>query len=286
MNNIIIFGSKGQIGQYLSNELNKSNNIYLFDLPKYDIFKKDFLKKVYKTIDKKKEYIVINCIGLMGADDSKKKPEKFYYINGFAPVILLSLQKKIKIKKFIHLSSETIYGPGKNILEDSKSLPMHPYAISKLVSEINLSNYYKFFSKKLCLVMLRLPVIVFQTQKHGNTLSIILKSMITNKTIEIYGNGRHKRKYLHVEDLGRVIKKIISKKFRNSFYKYNLPGNILNTMEIIKIAEKILNKKFKTKFIQSNKSFDLYSNSKKLESEVNVELFYNKSKLVEKLLTK
>ena len=60
MKNIIILGSKGNIGSSLTKYLKiykKTFKVIGFDLPKYNLFKKDFLLNISKKLDKKKLYI-------------------------------------------------------------------------------------------------------------------------------------------------------------------------------------------------------------------------------------
>ncbi len=278
---IILLGSKGSIGKSLKNFFFLSNiDCISYDLPKYDITKKNLhLNK--NIFSKKYEYTIINCIGLMGADYSKDNIEKFLHINGLAVLNIFKHFQDVNIKKIIHLSSETIYGHGTNLLENSKKRPLHPYSISKLISEISFKNFVNINKIKIKTIILRLPIIVFNNQKFPNTLSIMCKDAKKGKKLLIFGTGEHYRKYLHENDLNEIILKLVLKSFKD--YKvnfFNLPGFKANTIDIINVLKKY-KKNIKIEFIKkNNKAFSLLSNSNKLNEIFRFKLKINLNKMV------
>tara|TARA_B100000787_G_scaffold133249_1_gene102128 strand:+ start:1223 stop:2110 length:888 start_codon:yes stop_codon:yes gene_type:complete len=286
-NKIILLGSNGSIGKSLKDFLfTKKIDCIALDLPRYDITKKNF--KISKNLFSKEcTYTIINCIGLMGADISKKNIENFLYVNGIAVSNIFSHFKDINIKKIIQLSSETVYGHGINLHEKSKKNPTHPYSISKLIAEISLSNFIKISGKKVKMIILRLPVIVFNNQKFPNTLSIMCKDAKMGRKLIIFGEGKHYRKYLHENDLNEIIYKVFLKTFvENKINYFNLPGFKANTVEIINILKKI-RKNLKIEFItKSNKAFSLLSNSSNFDEVFNYKLKINLKQMIETLYGK
>ena len=290
MKNIIILGSKGNIGsslfKYLS-KYKKNFNTIGFDLPKFDLMKKDFLINISKKIDKKKKYILINCTGLMGADQSKVKIENFFLINGVKIVDPLFFLKEYNIEKYIFLSSETVYGKGLNKNENSKKNPLHPYAYSKLFAELNLKNSLSILKNKaIKTIIIRLPVIVFKSKRNLNTLSSICHEFNNKKKILIFGNGKHKRKYLHTQDLNNFIKCIINYRFINIINIFNGPGFICNSTDIVRKIENIKKIKKKLQFINSNKAFSLTSSDNKIKKIIKFRLKYNLNETIKYLLKK
>lgn len=281
--NIIILGSNGSIGTALKLFLKSSYNIYSFDIPDFDVLNKNYIIFFLKNIDKTKKYIIVNCIGLMGADSSKENVEKYLEINSFFPSEFIeSIIEKIQIEKYIFLSSETIYGSGKNLLENNKKNPIHPYGISKLIAEINIKKIFNKIKKKIPIIILRIPVVIFQKQKFDNTLTLICNDF-KKREITIYGNGTHERNYIFIEDFCEIINLIVIKKMSNLINVFNVPGNRCNSINIVKILQKKYRKKIRLNFKKSMKSFTLASSSKKFNKMFKFRLKYNLKKIIELL---
>ena len=225
MKNLIILGHKSSIAQNFLNLYKKEFNIIKIDYPYLDVTKNDFLKKIKKKIKVRKKYTIINFIGRMGADESKNDIEKFLLVNGTFPIIPILNQATIKIEKYIFLSSETIYGLGNNLKEDNYKKPIHPYAISKLIAEINIKKTYENQkNKKFPIVILRVPIVIFNEQKFDNTLTSICNDYHNSNNVVIFGDGKHFRKYIAAKDLSKIIYIIINKKLDNKLETYNTPG--------------------------------------------------------------
>ena len=281
--NIIILGSNGSIGTALKLFLKSSYNIYSFDIPDFDVLNKNYIIFFLKNIDKTKNYIIVNCIGLMGADSSKENVEKYLEINSFFPSEFIeSIIEKIQIEKYIFLSSETIYGSGKNLLEDDKKNPIHPYGISKLIAEINIKKTFNKIKKKIPIIILRIPVVIFQKQKFDNTLTLICNDF-KKKEITIYGNGTHERNYIFIKDFCEIINLVVIKKMSKLINVFNVPGNRCNSINIVKILQKKYHKKIRLNFKKSMKSFTLASSSKKFDKMFKFKLKYNLKKIIELL---
>ena len=65
MKNIILLGHKSSIGNSFYNAFKNRYNFLLIDKPIIDANKKNTLKKIIKKINIKKQYILINCVGMM-----------------------------------------------------------------------------------------------------------------------------------------------------------------------------------------------------------------------------
>jgi nucleoside-diphosphate-sugar epimerase len=287
MKNLIVLGHKSSVAQNFLNLYKKEFNIIKIDYPYLDATKNDFFKKIKKKIEVKKKYIIINFIGRMGADESKNDIEKFLLINGAFPIVPILNQEIIKIEKYIFLSSETIYGLGNNLREENHKNPIHPYAISKLIAEINIKKTYENLkNKNFPVVILRVPIVIFNKQKFDNTLTSICNDYHNSNNVVIFGNGKHFRKYIAAKDLSKIINIIINKKLDNKLEIYNIPGVKANSLQILEILKKIYKKKSKIKFIDSKKSFSLTSNSLKFKKEFKYDIDLNLHTLVKNYMLK
>jgi nucleoside-diphosphate-sugar epimerase len=281
--NLIILGHKSSIAQNFLNLYKKEFNIIKIDYPYLDVTKNNFLKKIKKKIKVRKKYTLINFIGRMGADESKNDIEKFLLVNGAFPIIPILNQETIKIEKYIFLSSETIYGFGNNLKEEHYKKPIHPYAISKLIAEINIKKTYENQkNKKFPIVILRVPIVIFNEQKFDNTLTSICNDYHNSNNVVIFGDGKHFRKYIAANDLSKIIYIIINKKLDNKLETYNIPGIKANSLQILEALQKIFKKKSKIKFIDSKKSFSLTSNSLKFKKEFKYDIGLSLLTLIKK----
>jgi dTDP-D-glucose 4,6-dehydratase len=82
----------------------------------------------------------------------------FTHTNVYGTHVLLESAKKVGIKKFIHISTDEVYGEVKDdaddLLETSILAPTNPYAASKAAAEMLVHSYQKSF---------KLPVIIVRS---------------------------------------------------------------------------------------------------------------------------
>lgn len=119
-----------------------------------------------------------------------------------------------KIKKFLYLSSGgTIYGnPNISIPinENYEKKPISSYGLTKLVAEEYLN--FIFSTNNADLIILR-PSNVYgryqNLKKPQGLIGHVLKSIIKNENITIFGDGCIVRDYIHVNDLSNAIIKCL-----------------------------------------------------------------------------
>jgi dTDP-D-glucose 4,6-dehydratase len=82
----------------------------------------------------------------------------FTYANVYGTHVMLESAKKCSIKRFIHISTDEVYGEVKDddddLLETSLLAPTNPYAASKAAAEMMVHSYQKSF---------KLPVIIVRS---------------------------------------------------------------------------------------------------------------------------
>ena len=312
---ILITGGLGHIGSYLIKNLNKLkkvkeiyiiDNFYtnryssLFKLPKtkkkvffqdMDLSKKNSLKKI-KKVD-----IVIHLASLTDAENSFKIKKKIYRNNLGMFSNIVNYCKKNKAK-LIHISSTSIYGEQKGIVNENckKLRPKSPYAEIKIQEE----NILNRNGKNIKYVTFRFGTIsgISQGMRFHTAINKFCLYTILGKPLPIWKGMMNKpRPYLSLRDAFKVIKYTLEKKFFNN-ETYNILSQNLTLKQIIsffKIYKKniilkstnskllnqysyyISNKKF------SNKAIKLKSNIKddvketlKIFGKINHEIKFNK----------
>lgn len=245
MKNILITGGAGFIGSNLSEYLfNKGYNIIVVDdlstgkITNLSNFKVKFYKKdvldINKINFKKKIDIIIHLAAKAEILISKDKENIYAKSNLNALQSLLNFASKKKVKKFIFASSASIYGDtmNKKISENFSSDPKHFYAYTKLIGEKMIMNYSKI--NKFDYTIFRFFNIY--GKKSTAVVAKFIAQKLQNKKITIFGNGKQKRDFLHVDDLNfAILKSITAKKSNNEIYNLGSgkPESIINLKKII-----------------------------------------------------
>jgi dTDP-D-glucose 4,6-dehydratase len=80
----------------------------------------------------------------------------FTHTNVYGTHVLLESAKKVGIKRFIHISTDEVYGEVKEdedeVLESSILSPTNPYAASKAAAEMLVQSYQKSFKLPIIIV--------------------------------------------------------------------------------------------------------------------------------------
>ena len=245
MKNILITGGAGFIGSNLAEFLLKRKyNVSIIDdlsvgkrsnikSKNIQFIKKD-ITQINKVKFKKKIDVIIHLAARAEILISKDKEEIYSISNLYALQKLLNFASRNYVKKFIFASSASIYGDTKNkkITENYKSDPKHFYAYTKLIGEKMIINYCK-------INQIKHSIFRFFNIYGKNSNAVVAKFIaqkLQNKKITIYGNGKQKRDFLHVDDLNNAIYKSIKLK-KSDDQIYNLGSgkaeSIINLKKII-----------------------------------------------------
>ena len=132
MHNILVTGSKGQLGSEIK-ELATSNNFFFTDRNTLDITNEENLKN-YVEINKIN--IIINCAAYTAVDKAEEEKEVANEINHVAVKYLSNIAKEKNIK-LIHISTDYVFD-GKNFQpykEIDSGNPQGVYGSTKLDGE-------------------------------------------------------------------------------------------------------------------------------------------------------
>lgn len=266
---IIILGNKGSIGSYLHKRFDSlENQVYGFDQPEIDFGNPEktvsFLEDLFGS--KLDLATIINCVGLMGADESRNRLPEYIRINATAPFFLYhEIASKYPSNLFVHLSSETVYGPAtesESFSEESTTNPIHNYALSKLIGDILLTQLKRTRPP----LILRLPIVLFKEQKFANAAYNVYREAIRDGSVTVFGTGDHRRKYTTTDWLGQDLLAIINQ-IRNNADSggiYNFPGLVFSINELLAELEHALAKKIDRNYVDSqSKAFSLVASHAK-----------------------
>ncbi|KAG5950849.1 hypothetical protein E4U53_004304 [Claviceps sorghi] len=167
----------------------------------------------------------------------------FTHANVYGTHVLLESAKKVRIKRFIHVSTDEVYGEVKedddDLVESSILSPTNPYAASKAAAEMLVQSYNKSF---------KLPTIIVRSNNvygpHQYPEKIIPKfTCLLNRArpVVLHGDGSPTRRYLYAGDAADAFDTILHKGQIGHIYNVgscdeisnlDLCAKLLNTMGI------------------------------------------------------
>ncbi|MBW4509775.1 MAG: dTDP-4-dehydrorhamnose reductase [Scytonematopsis contorta HA4267-MV1] len=139
MNNILLIGSKGQVGSELEKILKPKENIIAVARPTIDLANRDTLKSL---IQQKQPQIIINAAAYTAVDKAESEPELAEAINTIAPKIIAQEAEKLGAY-LIHISTDYVFDGKKNnpYHETDSTNPLSVYGKTKLAGEQAISEY-------------------------------------------------------------------------------------------------------------------------------------------------
>ena len=257
----IILGAKGFIARAIASALDGKFKVIGFDMPQIDVTKVDTLLMAGASVPKGGKIAVINAAGLMDAQASRKNPDLYYRVNGTAIAHVVAFCEAVGAQALVQLSSETVYGQGADVLDEgAPRMPLHPYGTAKLLAELILQEIPPAFP----VAMLRIPVVVGKGQALDNPISLFCKEAKAEKTIVLFNGGKHRRKFVAVEDVAAQVAAMLETGLAPGVEAYNLGG--FNS-SMVDIAEQIAAKLGGIAIVDktsANQAFTLISTSDKI----------------------
>ena len=149
-----------------------------------------------------------------------------------------------KISKFIHMSTDEVYGESlfdDNIKKTENSIlyPTNPYAATKAAAEMLVISYYKSF--KLPMIIIRSNNIYGERQYIDKVIPKFIKQLLNNDKCTIHGDGSCIRSFLYIEDLIQCLEIIMEKGIIGEIYNIGLGEEISIKDLAIKLIKMIKN---------------------------------------------
>lgn len=277
MKKIIIFGSSGGLGSFLSKELNKYYQVFpigkINNDYKVNLLFRDDVEDLINNINPD---IIINCVASTNVDMCIKNYNYAFKGNVITAQNIVYAIKNLKKKiHLIHISSDQVY--------NNKTLSKNKE------NQINLSNNYsktKFLAEKKIKKISNYTII--RTNFFGKFLSkkisfsdFIIKNLRNHNKILIPVNVFFSP--IHINFLNVYIIKIIKKKIRGTYNigskdfisKYSFACKIAN----LKKLDKNLIIKYESVYAKDKRPLNTSLNSKKFEKLINQNMPYLKKML-------
>jgi dTDP-glucose 4,6-dehydratase len=198
---------------------------------KGDIRDLELAKKLMQEADQ-----VVHFAAESHVDRSIEGGSEFVSTNVMGTQILLDAAKSMNIKRFVHVSTDEVYGSISegSWPEDHPLLPNSPYSASKAGSDLLVRSYNR--THKLDTVITRCSNNYGQYQFPEKVMPLFITNIIEGKKVPLYGNGLNVRDWLHVDDHCRGIALALTK--GRSGEVYNIGGG--TELTNIELTHKIL----------------------------------------------
>jgi len=154
----------------------------------------------------------------------------FTHNNVYGTHVLLESAKEVGIKRFIHISTDEVYGEvdedGDDLLETSLLAPTNPYAASKAAAEMVVNAYYKSF--KLPVIIVRSNNVYGPHQYPEKVIPKFLCLLERGQSLMLHGDGEHTRRYLFAGDAADAFDTILHKGEIGQIYNVGSSDEISN----------------------------------------------------------
>ncbi|KOF08681.1 spore coat protein [Planococcus glaciei] len=177
-------------------------------------------------------------------DRSITNPGIFVQTNVLGTQVLLDAAKQYGITKFIHVSTDEVYGdlefdPTTFFTEDTPLQPNSPYSASKASSDLLVRAYHETFG---------LPINITRcSNNYGpyhfpeKLIPLTISRVLNNQKVPVYGDGKNVRDWLHVLDHCSAIDLVMHEGINGEVY--NVGGhNERTNLEVVKTIIETLNK--------------------------------------------
>lgn len=190
---------------------------------KGDIASAPLVERLFREVD-----AVVNFAAETHVDRSIHDAAPFLQTNVIGTQVLLEALRRTGIKRFVHVSTDEVYGDvAKGFPNEAAPLrPSSPYAASKAAADHLVLAYHRTFG---------VPVMITRASNNYGPyqfpekfLPLFITHALENQPLPLYGDGRQKRDWLHVEDHCSGIEAVLRRGKIGAIYNIGTQRDIEN----------------------------------------------------------
>lgn len=184
-----------------------------------DIRDEDLLSEIMPNVN-----YVVHFAAETHVDRSIKNASAFVETNVLGTGRLLEAAARNNIDRFIHISTDEVYGSIESGSWDENQplLPNSPYSASKAASDLLVRSYHKTYDLPVCITRCSNNYGPYQFPE--KVIPLFVTNLIEDKEVPLYGDGTNVRDWLHVDDHCRGIYIVLTK--GRSGEIYNIGGGL------------------------------------------------------------
>ena len=255
MTRFLITGGAGFIGSHFVHALLESDpeaNVVNLDLLTYagnpdnltdlkensryrfvhgDICDRELVDKLMADTD-----VVVHFAAESFVDRSIYGADHFIRTDVYGTFVLLEMARKYSIRKFIHISTDEVYGdcPSGSFDESAALNPTNPYAASKAGADRLAYSFYKTYD---------LPVIITRSSNNygpnqypEKLIPLFITNALQDIPLPVYGDGRQVRDWLFVRDHCTAVLLLLNKGNPGETYNISTGYEVTN----LQITESVI----------------------------------------------
>jgi dTDP-glucose 4,6-dehydratase len=205
---------------------NLENLVSVADRPNYSFHRVDICDReaVGKIFEDAKPDAVVHFAAESHVDRSIFSPLPVFETNLRGTFTLLETMRANRVGRFIHVSTDEVYGSLEAPLEADEKFPLEPsspYSAAKAGSDLLALGYFKTY---------KMPVMVTRASNNygpyqfpEKLIPLMISNALEDKALPVYGDGMQVRDWLYVEDHCRAIMAVLEKGRDGEIY--NIGGN-------------------------------------------------------------
>lgn len=204
--------------------------------PKYTFIRGDICDtRVVDSLMQKADHVV-HFAAESHVDRSIEDASLFVRTNVLGTFALLDAALKHNIKKFIHISTDEVYGSimRGSFRETDILTPSSPYSSSKAGSDLLAQSYY--ITHKVPVIITRCTNNFGPYQYPEKLIPLFITNLLENRKVPVYGTGKNVRDWIYVLDHCKAVDFILHNGVIGEIY--NIGGGSEKTN--IEITKKIL----------------------------------------------
>lgn len=186
---------------------------------------------------------VVNFAAKTFVDHSIRDPAPFISSNIVGTYNLLEEFRRstTTVKRFIQFSTDEVYGAilSGSYNEDARLNPTNPYSAAKAAADMLCRAYFNTYG---------LPIIITRTENNfgpwqhkQKALPVFIRCALEDNKLPVYGDGKHARMWLHVEDTCKAVLKLFEHGVDGEIY--HIAGeHELQNLELAKMILRLLGK--------------------------------------------
>jgi len=209
--------------------------------PSYRFLKGDICDPVVVAEAMRDCDVVVHFAAESHVDRSIYDPVAAIATNVTGTFVLLQVARQMKVRRFVHISTDEVYGDlpsGASSNEEFPLQPSSPYSASKASADLLVRSFVRTYG---------LPAIVTRASNNYGPyqfpekfLPLIITNALQGKKLPVYGDGLQQRDWLHVTDHCRGILAVLESGRVGEIY--NIGGtDIVDNLTMLHRVLKIVN---------------------------------------------
>ena len=175
-------------------------------------------------------------------DRSIYEPAPIIETNVRGTLTLLQVARELKIGRFLHVSTDEVYGdipPGQSSAESYPLQPNSPYAASKASADMLVRSFVRTYG---------FPAVITRASNNYGPyqfpekfVPLMIANALENKPLPIYGDGLQERDWLNVEDHCRALALVLQRGRDGEVYNIgggNTEPNLAMLRRILRALDK------------------------------------------------